>query len=76
MVSAGTAGSESNTETTRSEQRKRSVKREAGAVATRSIIPTEKEVAAVTGEFKKIMDRVKNIDKIVEEIEENRTEFV
>jgi hypothetical protein len=36
----------------------------------------QQEVSAINGEYKKIIDRVKVIDRIVGDIEDSRTEFV
>jgi chromosome segregation ATPase len=79
MVSSLAAApiSDSTTDTIKAERRKTlrggTEKKES---SRGSLSNTEREVAAINSEYKKIMDRVKNIDKIVEEIEDNRTEFV
>jgi chromosome segregation ATPase len=79
MISSFAAApiSDSTTDTNRAERRKTlRVGTEKKESSRGSLSNTEKEVAAINSEYKKIMDRVKNIDKIVEEIEDNRTEFV
>jgi predicted nucleic acid-binding Zn-ribbon protein len=66
----------SDSATERTERRKNLKGGEKRESSRGSISTIQHEVAAINGEYKKIMDRVKKIDKIVEEIEENRTEFV